>query len=143
MPLESKAVRNSDPHFDYGSHTTSASWCVTRAWGGHYCFGSCIIMGAKYQHGLGALLYKMGKTRATKNTQDTHNNQHERPPPYSPAACPPPLSMGRAKFSQIIAPLLPIRVCAGREPSGLRSPVSGERRGVALAVKLMTKKLEE
>ncbi len=108
MPLESKAVRNSDPHFDYGSHTTSASsWCVTRARGGHYCFGSCIIMGAKYQHGLGALLYKMGKTRATKNTQHTHNNQHERPPPYSPAACPPPLSMGRAKFSQIIMPLLP------------------------------------
>ncbi len=32
-------------------------------------------------------------------------------------------------------------MCAGREPLGLRSPALGERRGVALAVELINKKI--
>jgi hypothetical protein len=73
---------------------------------------------------MGEVIYstKWVKHEPQKHTTHTHNNQHERPPPYSPAACPPPLSMGRAKFSQIIAPLLPYecaqvvsrRACARR-----------------------------
>jgi hypothetical protein len=52
---------------------------------------SCLTIGGEYRHGLGALLYKMGKistlSRATtQNTTKTHNNQHEPPPPYPSAA---------------------------------------------------------
>jgi hypothetical protein len=49
-------------------------------------------MGGKYQHGWGALLYKMGKiahaSHNTKHNHNTHNNQHEQLTPYSPAAMP-------------------------------------------------------
>jgi len=52
---------------------------------------SCLKIGGKYWHGLGALLYKMGKistlSRATtQNTTTTRNNQHEPLPPYPSAA---------------------------------------------------------
>jgi hypothetical protein len=52
---------------------------------------SCIKIGGEYRHGLGALLYKMGKISTlslatTQNTTTTHNNQHEPPPPYPSAA---------------------------------------------------------
>ena len=52
---------------------------------------SCLKIGGEYQHLLGALLYKMGKTSTlsratTQNTTTTHNNQHEPPPPYPSAA---------------------------------------------------------
>jgi hypothetical protein len=50
-------------------------------------------VGGKYQHGWGALLYKLGKhatlpQATTQNTTTTHNNQHELPPPYPPVALP-------------------------------------------------------
>jgi len=52
---------------------------------------SCLKIGGDYWHGLGDLLYKMGKistlSRATTlNTTTTHNNQHEPPPPYPSVA---------------------------------------------------------
>jgi len=47
---------------------------------------SCLKLGEKYPHGLGALLYKMGKISTlsqatTQNTTTTHNNQHEQARP--------------------------------------------------------------
>ncbi len=49
-------------------------------------------MGGKYQHGWGALLYKMGKiahvSHNTKHNHNTLNNQYEQPMPYSLAVMP-------------------------------------------------------
>jgi hypothetical protein len=52
---------------------------------------SCLKIGGEYRHGLGALLYKMGKISTllqatTQNTTTTHNNQHEPPPSYPSVA---------------------------------------------------------
>jgi hypothetical protein len=52
---------------------------------------TCLKTGGEYQHGLGALLYNMGKISTlmratTQNTTTTHNNQHELPSPYPTAA---------------------------------------------------------
>jgi len=92
---------------------------VTCAQGEHYWIGG------EYWHGLGALLYKMGKislSRATiQNTTTTHNNQNERPPPTLWWLCP-SVSMGRGDFPPNHRAAVPLRVCAGREPSVLNSP---------------------
>ena len=48
---------------------------------------SCLKIGGEYRHGLGALLYKMGKISTlsqatTQNTSTTPNNQHVLPLPF-------------------------------------------------------------
>ncbi len=70
---------------------------------------------------LGAALYKMGKVRVLyhKPQPNTtkHNNQHELPPPYPPAALP-SLSPWEEQWQhQIIAPPLPNTI---RRPRAVR-----------------------
>jgi hypothetical protein len=97
---------------------------------------------------LGEVLYstKCVKQEPQNTTHNhntyTHNNQHERPPPclLSSGLSPPPLH-GQGKVFLNHRAAAPLRVCAGREPSGLRSPASGERRGVASAVELIDEKI--
>ena len=118
-------MRNSDPHFDYGSHTTSASWFVTR-WGQSISMGWVLYSTKWVKH----------EPQKTHKTHTTTNMSGRRPTLQRLA--PPPLH-GQGKVFSNHRAAAPLRVCAGREPSGLRSPASGERRGVALAVELIDK----
>ena len=67
------------------------------------------------------LLYNKGivNTRGKKNTDTTTNM--EQPPPDSPAALP-LFTTGRGDMPPNHRAASPLRVGAGREPSGLRSP---------------------
>jgi len=57
----------------------------------------------------------------TQNTTTTHNNQNERPPPTLWRLCP-FVSMARGDLPPNHRAAVPLRVCAGHEPSVLRSP---------------------
>jgi hypothetical protein len=67
---------------------------------------------------LGAVLYKMGKVsvlyRKPQPNTSTHNNQHELPPPYPPAALPSLSQWVEQWQHQIIAPPLPDTICRPR-----------------------------
>ncbi len=83
------------------------------------------MLGGKYQHGWGALLYKMGKiahaSHNTKHNHNTHNNHYKQLMLYSPAAM--LLSLhGQGKMHPNHSATAPLRVCAGLEPSGWRLP---------------------
>ncbi len=75
---------------------------------------------------LGAVLYKMGKVkvlyRKPQPNTTTHNNQHELPPPYPPAALPSLSPWVEQWHHQIMVPLLLYSI---RRPQAV---------GIALAV---------
>jgi hypothetical protein len=87
---------------------------------------SCLKIGGEYWHGLGAHFYKMGKistlSRATtQNTTTTHNNKNEWPP-LTLWWLSPSVSMSRGDLPPPNhCAAVPLRVCAGREPSVMRS----------------------
>ena len=93
--LTTKIQPNCTPHVYYRWHTTWSWRCVTRPWTSWVSISSCLKIGAKSANGLGEVwLYstkwvKLRYSTASHNpTQTQHNNQHEPPPPCTPAALP-------------------------------------------------------
>ena len=88
---------------------------------------------------LGAVLYKKGKVRVLYHKPQpnptTHNNHHEPPLPYPPAALPSLSPWVEQWHHQIMAPLVPEAICRPRAV-GLALAVvgllawGGEMRGI-------------